>query len=67
MAKKPTYVDLLAALGTLLAEYASIDELLDNVVAQSPEGLTPEEQRKQRVSNSARDRIQKIWQNALPG
>lgn len=65
MAKKPTYTDLVAALGTLLTEYASIDELLDNVVAHSPEGLTPQEQRTQRVSNSARDRIRKVWEQAL--
>lgn len=55
--------ELIAALGTLLAEYAEIDEMLDSFISNN-EG-TAEEKARQRKSNRQRDRITRIYQKAV--
>ena len=63
--RKPTYKELVAALGTLLAEYAEIDEMLDMWAGAGPEGETAEERGRHRLSNRARDRVQKVYERAV--
>lgn len=61
---KPTYDQLRAALGQLLCEYSDIDEMLDQFAGCSPDGMTPDESKKQYRSNRTRDRIAKIYKRA---
>ena len=58
---KPTYDELRDALGLALAEYAVVDEMLDNFAACGPEGMTRAERKTQRKSNAARDKLQKLF------
>jgi len=58
---KPTYDELRDALGLALAEYAVVDEMLDNFAACGPEGMTRAERKQQQRSNAARDRLKKLF------
>jgi hypothetical protein len=62
---KPTEAELIDALGTLLSEYGDIDEMLDNFSASGPEGMNSDEAKRQRESNKARDKIQKLYHRAI--
>lgn len=61
---RPTYKELVASLGTLLAEYAAIDEMLDDFSGEAWAGST-RERIVQRKSNRARNRIQRIFERAV--
>lgn len=60
----PTYKEVLAALGTLLAEYSEIDEMLDGFMDSALEVL-PKERSQQRQSNRAFGRILRVYQRAI--
>lgn len=62
---KPSRKELVAALGTLLCEYSDIDAMLDSFAACGPEGMTPDEHKRQRESNKARDKIAKLYRRAV--
>lgn len=55
---------LLDNVGQLLSAYADVDELLDQVVASMPEGLTDAETATQHASNETRDRVQQEYLQA---
>lgn len=63
--KKPTYEQLRDALGQMLCEYSDVDAMLDGFAQCSPEGMTPDEAKRQRESNKKRDRIAKLYQRAV--
>lgn len=60
---KPTYKEIAAALGSLLAEYAELDGMLD--VYAEIHGMTADERRKQRANNRGRDKAAKIWRRLV--
>jgi hypothetical protein len=62
---RPSYKELVASLGTLLAEYAAIDEMLDDFSGAALAGATAAEKRAQRTSNSTRNRIQRVYVRAV--
>ena len=60
--RKPTYVQLRDALGSLLDANAEIDELLDLFMPDAEPDTV--EKRDQRRSNRERDQVAKLWSRA---
>lgn len=61
--RRPDHNELIAALGTLLAEYSEIDEMLDNYMGAH--GATCQEKARQRTNNRAMKRVLKVYERAV--
>lgn len=60
---KPTHNELVAALGTLLAEYSDIDAMLESFMNSAEP--TKDERKRQSRSNRQSQRIAKIYRRAI--
>ena len=60
---KPTEKEILAALGTVIAEYWDADEMLDGFMSCAEP--TPAERKRQRDSNRMVERMAKLYMRAV--